>query len=65
MSKLKYNQGDEVYWTDPDGGLSSGMYKIVSLLIEDEENSIWLISNGSSESEVFQHELSLKTIYNE
>lgn len=58
MKKPRYKEGDVVYWTDPDEGLSSGFYKIVKQITEDKKHSVWLISNGISESEVFQHELS-------
>lgn len=55
--------GAEVYWTDPDRGLSSGVYKIVDCpqpkyLAPD---TIIHISNGTSEAEVFMSELSLNS----
>lgn len=53
-----YEIGDEVYWTDPDEGQSSGVYKILAKLTDDGEDSVYLISNGTSESEVYEHELS-------
>jgi len=53
MSKTKFNVGDEVYWNDPDDGISSGYYKVVKVLSEE----IYYISNGHSEAEVFEHEL--------
>ena len=58
MKKPKWSENDEVYWTDPDNGISSGTYKIVKQITEDRDMSIWLITNGLSEAEVFQDELS-------
>jgi hypothetical protein len=54
--KYKYSINDEVYWTDPSGE-SSGIYKIVGQLSNDGKNSIYLINNGFTEAEVYQHEL--------
>lgn len=55
--------GAEVFWTDPDRGLSSGVYKITEC--PDSKfvapDSIIHISNGSSEAEVFMSELSLNS----
>ena len=53
--------GDEVWWNDPDNGFSSGYYKITGIHTEsgkiEYENDIVFISNGSSQAEVFAHEL--------
>ena len=43
--------GSKVFWHDPDGGLSDGVYQI-------EEDSIILIASDYSEAEVFAAELS-------
>ena len=52
-----YEPKDKVYWTDPEG-ISSGNYTVVEMVTEDGEDSVYLISNGTSEAEVFYHELS-------
>jgi len=52
--KNKYNIGDEVYWTDPDNNISSGYYEIIEVI----NDKIYYIANATSESEVFEHELS-------
>lgn len=49
-----FDIGDEVYWNDPDDGLSSGVYKIIRVT---SENTVY-ISNDTSEAEVYIHELS-------
>ena len=51
---MKYKIGNEVYWTDPDNNISSGYYKVVKIM----NDEIYLIDNGFSEAEVFEHELS-------
>ncbi len=55
--------GDQVFWTDPDRGLSSGHYTIREILSEsgvlEDEDDILLIGNAAgSTAEVFAHELS-------
>lgn len=50
----KYHEGDEVFWDDPAEGYSSGVYKVVSYM----GGGIYYISNGTSEAEVWEHELS-------
>lgn len=59
MDIAKYSEGDQVRWTDPDEGKSSGIYTI-SQVISDNcgDENIYLISNGTSEAEVYEHELS-------
>lgn len=52
-----YEKGDEINWKDPEG-ISSGIYKIIEKKSEDGDESIYLISNGFSEVEVYEHELS-------
>ena len=47
-----------VYTTDPDGGLSDGVYQVVDVPEEIEEDSIILIASDYSEAEVFAAELS-------
>jgi len=51
--KNLYSIGDEVFWIDPDNDISSGYYKVVAVI----GKGIYLISNGTSEAEVFEHEL--------
>jgi len=53
----KYKVGDEVLWSDPDDGLSSGYYKVTIVNTEDGRDSIYTISDGNSEVEVYEHEL--------
>jgi hypothetical protein len=53
---MKYNIGDEVYWTDPDNNICSGIYKVKEIISIDER--VYLIGNESSETEVFESELS-------
>ena len=50
---MKYKVDDEVYWNDPDEGISSGVYRIVKVMSEE----IYLIADEHSEHEVFEHEL--------
>lgn len=57
MKRLKYEEGEEVYWTDPEGE-SSGKYRIVKQLTEDSKGmSIFLLSNGFSDVEAYKFEL--------
>jgi len=51
--KNKFKVGDEVYWTDPDDDISSGYYKVIAVI----NRGIYYISDGTSEAEVFEHEL--------
>lgn len=50
--------GNLIYWHDPDNGLSNGAYKVISAPENVEDDSIILISSGTSEAEVFPSELS-------
>nr|WP_239449003.1 hypothetical protein [Mediterranea sp. An20] len=50
--------GNKVFWHDPDGGLSDGVYQVVDVPEEIEEDSIILIASDYSEAEVFAAELS-------
>ena len=50
--------GSKVFWHDPDGGLSDGVYQVVDVPEEIEEDSIILIASDYSEAEVFAAELS-------
>ena len=52
MNDLKI--GDEVFWNDPDDGLTSNYYKIKQFLTD----NIVLLANENSETEAFIHELS-------
>lgn len=59
--KIKYSENDEVYWNDPDNGQSSGIYKVIKRYSDepkDDDDTIYLISNGVSEAEVYRIELS-------
>lgn len=51
-------EGAMVFWHDPDCGLSDGMYEVISVPEEIEDDSIILITSGFSETEVFPTELS-------
>ncbi len=53
--ELEFNEGDEVFWDDPDDGIGSGVYTIQEIY---PDSDILLISNGYTETEVFAHELS-------
>lgn len=46
--------GDEVYWNDPDDGLTSAYYHIVRFINDD----VVYLENGVSECEALLHELS-------
>ena len=50
--------GNLLYWHDPDNGLSDGAYRVISAPENMEDDSIILISSGTSEAEVFPSELS-------
>ncbi len=55
--------GDEVFWNDPDRGLSSGLYTIHSILTESgkllhPDDPCFIKNSSCSEAEVFAHELS-------
>jgi hypothetical protein len=57
------NINDEVFWNDPDQGISSGIYKIDAILTESGKllhaNDICVLGNeAGSVAEVFAHELS-------
>lgn len=52
----QFENGTEVYWTDPEG-TSSGKYVVVDCVSDDGENSIYLISNEFSEAEVLHCEI--------
>lgn len=59
MKNNKFNVDDEVYWTDPDNGFSSGYYNVVDVIHDDcGEDNIYYIKDEHSEAEVFEHELS-------
>ena len=45
--------GNLLYWHDPDNGLSDGAYRVISAPENMEDDSIILISSGTSEAEVF------------
>lgn len=50
--------GNLLYWHDPDNGLSDGAYRVISASENMEDDSIILISSGTSEAEVLPSELS-------
>ena len=53
--------GDEIYWADPDLGISSGYYIITDIVSEsgtiEEEDTIVICSNGYSCLELFAYEI--------
>ena len=49
--------GNLLYWHDPDNGLSDGAYRVISAPENMEDDSIILISSGTSEAEVLPSEL--------
>lgn len=52
----KFNPGDEVYWNDPDDGISSGYYIVVKYITD--EILALRSEDWSSELEAFESELS-------
>lgn len=59
MSKYDFiKTGNLLYWNDPDNGISSGGYKVISVPEEVYEDSIILIASDHSEAEVLASELS-------
>lgn len=54
--------GDEVWWNDPDDGVSSGCYTVAAILVEDGEmygdTVLRLTNDAGSEVEVYASELS-------
>ena len=54
MSKYDFiKAGNLLYWNDPDNGISSGDYKVISVPEEVHEDSIILIASRHSEAEEF------------
>ena len=56
-------KGDEVFWTDPGDGCSSGVYVMTDVNTvdgepRDEDTVVWLRNDVGSEAEVFMRELS-------
>lgn len=59
MSKYDFiKAGNLLYWNDPDNGISSGDYKVISVPEEVCGDSIILIASDHSEAEVPASELS-------
>jgi hypothetical protein len=62
MSAAQLKPGDEVYWNDPDRGVSSGHYTVKEVLSESgeiEDDTIVIIKNDAGTwAEVFAHEIS-------
>lgn len=53
-----FGPGEQVWWTDPDGGLSSGIYTIVGAPDSSDHDTIVVVRNASgSEAEVLLHEI--------
>lgn len=55
-------KGAEVWWSDPDNGYSSGVYEVVEIRTDEDDDALYdgtiiLISNGKSEAEVQAWEL--------
>lgn len=49
--------GNLLHWQDPDNGLSSGVFKVVSIPEKIDDDSVILIASDTSEAEVFPSEL--------
>ena len=59
MNKYDFiKNGNLLYWNDPDNGISSGDYKVISAPEEVYEYTIILIASDQSEAEVLASELS-------
>jgi hypothetical protein len=62
MNAEQLKPGDEVYWNDPDEGISSGYYTVKEVLSESgdiEDDTIVIIKNDAGTwAEVFVHEIS-------
>ncbi len=59
MGKYDFiKNGNLLYWNDPDNGNSNGTYRVVSAPENIEDDSVILITSGTSEAEVFPSELS-------
>ena len=54
MTIEELHEGAEVYWTDPDNGISSGYYHVVKIISEE---IVLLKNEAGSEVEVFLSEL--------
>lgn len=55
---LTFGPGEQVWWTDPDGGISSGIYTIVGAPDSSDHDTIVVVRNASgSEAEVSLHEI--------
>lgn len=57
------HRGDEVYWTDPDNGVSSGYYTVLEVHAPsgepiDEDTIVVLLNASGGIAEVLIHELS-------
>lgn len=49
--------GKKVFWNDPDNGVSSGEYEVVSVPEVIEKDSVIMIASDYSEAEVYPSEL--------
>ncbi len=62
MKKGKWEKGNEVYWTDPEGTYS-GWYEVVEKLTSRDVESMWKIkSKENGEKEVIQTQLKSKPL---
>ena len=53
----KFQEGDAVIWTDPDEGFGTGLYLVTKVINENGINSHYMLSDGSSEIEAYEHEM--------
>lgn len=57
FKKIKYYQGDDVYWNDPDNGECSGLYRIAQvvdcdiLLLERDDGTQWQVFTSEIRNE--------------
>ena len=58
MKKFDFiKPGRKVFWRDPDHGISSGEYEVVSVPEGIEKDSVIMIASEFSEAEVYPSEL--------
>ena len=53
----RLQQGDEVYWNDPDGGKCSDTYIIQKIWVEDEGWTIFIVDINGRELHCFANEI--------
>lgn len=54
-----YNAGDKVFWTDPDEGICSGEFEVISVEtdIDEAHDLITLANDTGSVAQAYPHEL--------